>query len=81
MVDQKRRPITLHIDRTSLPVEWKIATGLTRSGEEYKAESYDSFADCPIEISDFVEKQFVALGTTYHVVVDNEIGDQDLASS
>ena len=80
MVDQKERPITLDIDRSALPSAWKTATGLTASGTgNYIAANYDSFADCPIEISNFVEKQFVALGTTYHVVVDDETGNQDFS--
>jgi predicted metalloprotease with PDZ domain len=78
MVSGKERAADLKIDRSSVPGNWKIATGMRRAdANTYAAPDYDSFADCPIEISDFVEKDFVALGTTYHVVVHDEIGNQD----
>lgn len=74
----KDRPIELKIDRSSIPSDWKVATGLQRTGDDtYSEPDYDWFADCPIEISRFVERDFVALGTTYHVVVHDELGNQD----
>jgi predicted metalloprotease with PDZ domain len=76
MVDGKDRSATLHIGRARLPNTWKIATGLTRDGQDsYEADNYDAFADCPIEIGDYAEKSFVARGTTYHLVVHDE-GDR-----
>ncbi|HET6178307.1 MAG TPA: PDZ domain-containing protein [Candidatus Sulfotelmatobacter sp.] len=78
MVDGKNRSAELTIDRSRLPASWKIATGMqNRSLNQYGAADYDWFADCPVEISDFAEKDFTALGTNYHVVVDDQIGKKD----
>lgn len=71
VVGGKNRAADLAIDRAALPVEWKIATGMKRTSDTtFAAEDYDWFADCPIEISDYGEQVFEALGTTYHIVVD-----------
>jgi len=77
-VDAKDRPISLTIDTSKLPTDWKIATGLERTGAtSFHAADYDWFADCPIEISAFTEKAISVLGTTYHFIVHDEIGKQD----
>ena len=79
-VDGKARPVELAIQRNPLPLHWKVATGLTKAaGDKYTAPDYDWFADCPIEISAFNEKTFTALGTTYHVVVDDQLSRQDFS--
>lgn len=73
MVDGKDRPAELTIEKAQLPANWKIATGMRKTGENtYAAENYDWFADCPIEISNYQEQTFNALGTTYHIVVHDE---------
>lgn len=74
----KDLPISLTIDRTGLPAEWKIATGLSTvvPGKQYSATDYDTFADRPIEISKFQEQTFTALGTKYHVVVNDRMGGE-----
>jgi predicted metalloprotease with PDZ domain len=65
--DGKDRPIKLAIQP---PVGWKIATGMHReSPTDFSAPNYDTFADCPFEISAYTEKTFVVQGTTYHVIV------------
>jgi predicted metalloprotease with PDZ domain len=80
LIDGKQLPATLHIAREHLPRSWKIATGLTRGvNDSYSADNYDDFADCPIEISDYTEKSFVALGTTYHLIVHNELDQADFS--
>lgn len=77
-VNAKDRPITLTIDGSHLPTDWKTATGLERTGAaSFRASDYDWFADCPIEIAPFTEKDIVVLGTTYHFIVHDEMGNQD----
>jgi predicted metalloprotease with PDZ domain len=64
MVNGKDRPAELTIDGSHLPASWKIATGMgNKAPNHYAAQNYDWFADCPIEISDFAEKDFTALGS------------------
>ncbi len=77
-VDGKERPIELTINTSQLPGDWKIATGLNRMGATmFRAADYDWFADCPIEIAAFTEKDISVLGTTYHFIVHDEMGKQD----
>jgi len=76
-VDGKQRPIELTIVP---PSGWKIATGMNRDSDStFDAPNYDTFADCPFEISDFREKTFQVEGTTYHVIVHDVIGDADFS--
>jgi predicted metalloprotease with PDZ domain len=69
------------IDLLLLPPQgWKVATGMERTGEnKFHAANYDWFADEPMEISDFAEKEFQVLGTTYHVVVHDVLGQKDFS--
>ncbi len=77
-VGAKERPITLTIDTSRLPADWKTATGLEKTGPTgFRAADYDWFADCPIEIAPFTEKDVTVLGTTYHFVVHDEMDKQD----
>ena len=79
VVHAKDRPAALTIDRSPLPVEWKIATGMKKTGAaSFTADDYDWFSDYPIEISDYGEQVFDVLGTTYHIVVDPK-EDRDFA--
>jgi predicted metalloprotease with PDZ domain len=77
LVGAKERPIDLLL----LPPQgWKVATGMERTGEnKFHAVNYDWFADCPMEISDFAEKDFQVQGTTYHVVVHDILGQKDFS--
>ena len=76
-VDGKQRPITLTI---TPPSGWKIATAMKRDSDStFDAPNYDTFADCPFEISNFREKTFQVDGTTYHVIVHDVIGDADFS--
>jgi predicted metalloprotease with PDZ domain len=73
--DGKDRPIVLTI---SVPPGWRIATGMDHiSPTTFQAVNYDTFADCPLEISDFAEKDFEVLGTRYHVIVHDIMGQKD----
>lgn len=77
LVGGKDRPIDLLL---LPPSGWKVATGMERTGEnKFHAASYDWFADAPMEISDFAEKDFQVLGTTYHVVVHDVMGQKDFS--
>ena len=75
VVGGKERPATLSI---AVPEGWRVATGMSHtSASTFQAANYDTFADCPLEISDFAEKDFEVLGTKYHVIVDDVIGHKD----
>ncbi len=77
LVGGKERPIELSID---VPSGWKVATGMEHTSEHtFRAENYDWFADAPLEISDFAEKDFVVLGSTYHVIFHDVMGGKDTA--
>jgi predicted metalloprotease with PDZ domain len=78
VVGGKERPATLSI---AAPEGWRVATGMSHtSATTFQAANYDTFADCPLEISDFAEKDFEVLGTTYHVIVDDVIGHKDFTN-
>jgi predicted metalloprotease with PDZ domain len=71
----KNRPIRLAI---AVPRGWRVATGMEQTGpESFAAPNYDTFTDCPLEISDFAEKDFTLEGTTYHVIVHDVEGKKD----
>ncbi|MGC1599217.1 MAG: PDZ domain-containing protein [Candidatus Acidiferrales bacterium] len=75
VVGAKERPATLSI---AVPQGWRVATGMSHtSASTFQATNYDTFGDCPLEISDFAEKDFEVLGTKYHVIVDDVIGHKD----
>ncbi len=75
LVGGKERPVQLNIQA---PPDWRIATGLERRGEQvFVAPDYDTFADAPIEISNFAEKTFTIDGTTYHIVVHDVMGQDE----
>jgi predicted metalloprotease with PDZ domain len=77
LVGGKERPIELAID---VPTGWKVATGMEHASDHtFRAENYDWFADAPLEISDFAEKDFVVLGSTYHVIFHDVMGGKDTA--
>jgi predicted metalloprotease with PDZ domain len=75
LVGGKDRAIELSI---AVPAGWKVATGMERTTDHtFRAADYDWFADAPLEISDFAEKDFQVLGTTYHVIVHDVEGRKD----
>ena len=77
LVGGKERPVELSI---AVPEGWKVATGMERtSGHVFRAADYNWFADSPLEISNFAEKDFQVLGTTYHVIVHDVEGGKDFA--
>jgi predicted metalloprotease with PDZ domain len=77
VVGGKDRPAALSI---AVPSGWRVATGMDHtSATTFQAPNYDTFADCPLEISDFAEKDFEVLGTKYHVIVHDVMGQKDFA--
>jgi predicted metalloprotease with PDZ domain len=77
LVGGKDRPIELSI---AVPAGWKVATGMERTSDHtFRAADYDWFADAPLELSDFAEKDFQVLGTTYHVIVHDVMGQRDFS--
>ena len=75
LVDGKDRPIELSV---AAPSGWKIATGMEHTSDHtFGAADYNWFADAPFEISDFAEKDFEVLGTTYHVIVHDVENKKD----
>jgi predicted metalloprotease with PDZ domain len=77
LVDGKDRPIELSV---AAPSGWKIATGMEHTSDHtFRAADYNWFADAPFEISDFAEKDFEVLGTTYHVIVHDVENKKDFA--
>jgi predicted metalloprotease with PDZ domain len=77
IVGGKDRPTTLSI---AAPSGWRVATGMEHtSATTFQSVDYDTFADCPLEISDFAEKDFEVLGTKYHVIVHDVMGQKDFA--
>ena len=77
LVGGKERAIELSV---SVPFGWKVATGMEHTSEHtFRAADYNWFADAPLEISDFAEKDFEVRGTTYHVIVHDVEGHKDFA--
>jgi len=77
LVGGKERPIELTI---AVPSGWKVATGMEHTSDHtFRAADYDWFADAPLEISDFAEKDFQVLGSTYHVIVHDVEGRKDFS--
>jgi predicted metalloprotease with PDZ domain len=77
LVGGKERPVELTI---AVPAGWKVATGMERTSDHtFRAADYNWFADAPLEISDFAEKDFQVLGTTYHVIVHDVEGQKDFS--
>ncbi|MCL5287512.1 MAG: hypothetical protein M1453_05905, partial [Acidobacteria bacterium] len=77
LVGGKERPVRLVI---APPAGWRVATGMVRMAENtFAAADYDTFADAPLEISDYAEKTFAEAGSTYHVVVHDIVGKKDFS--
>ena len=77
LVGGKERPVDLTI---AVPAGWRVATGMEHTSDHtFRAADYNWFADAPLEISDFAEKDFQVLGTTYHVIVHDVEGRKDFA--
>lgn len=73
----KERPVDLSIE---VPSGWKVATGMERTSDHtFRAADYNWFADQPLEISNFAQKDFQVLGTTYHVIVHDVEGHKDFS--
>jgi predicted metalloprotease with PDZ domain len=77
LIGGKERPVDLTI---AVPQGWKVATGMERTSDHtFRAANYDWFADAPLEISEFAEKDFQVLGSTYHVIVHDVEGHKDFS--
>jgi predicted metalloprotease with PDZ domain len=75
LVNGKERPVELSV---AVPSGWRIATGMEHTSDHtFRAADYNWFADAPLEISDFAEKDFEVLGTTYHVIVHDVENKKD----
>jgi len=77
LVGGKERPVDLSI---AVPSGWKVATGMQHTSDHtFHSADYNWFADAPLEISDFAEKDFEVLGSTYHVIVHDVEGRKDFS--
>ena len=77
LVGGKERAVELTI---AVPTGWKVATGMEHTSDHtFRAADYNWFAAAPLEISDFAEKDFQVLGTTYHVIVHDVEGQKDFS--
>lgn len=78
VVDRKTEDVTLRVDR---PEGWDIAVGLEGKPGEYVAPDYDTLADNPVTIGNFVRVDYVAGGRPHTLamvgVARNEI-DKDV---
>ncbi|MHC4606444.1 MAG: M61 family metallopeptidase [Planctomycetota bacterium] len=61
----------------SLPPKWKVATGLEKEGDTYRARDYDTFIDCPTELGTFDLRSF-ELGKVRYEVAVHSIGRYDM---
>jgi predicted metalloprotease with PDZ domain len=53
-----------------LPAEWRVGTGLKKSGTAtYEARDYDTFIDCPVELGKFSVQTFQHDGVSYEIVL------------
>jgi predicted metalloprotease with PDZ domain len=86
LVGGKERPVELSI---AVPTGWKVATGMEHASSgaaggggttTFRAADYNWFADAPLELSDFAEKDFELFGTTYHVIVHDVVGKAEFAA-
>jgi predicted metalloprotease with PDZ domain len=75
VVGRKTEP---HEVRIRIPRGWKVATGLPRKGNAWRAEDYDHLVDCPIEISRFERSLFRVRGKEHEFVICGP-GNHDLA--
>lgn len=83
-IDGRDAPATITF--SGVPPEWKIATalpllypGVKKPTEVFSARNYDRLVDGPVEIGTFRESDFDEGGATYHVVVDADPKDYDMA--
>jgi predicted metalloprotease with PDZ domain len=77
-VDARSAPLNLRFSH--IPEGWHIATALTlASGGEYTAPNYDRMVDSPVEIGNFQEASFEESGGHFHVVIDADPTDYDMA--
>lgn len=72
-VDARNSPSTVRF--ANVPQNWKVATPLQRSQEEYFAENYDRLVDSPIEICNFHEFDFDESGGHFRVIIDADPAD------
>jgi predicted metalloprotease with PDZ domain len=72
---QTQHPHTLELLSKNTPPGWQVATGLTplkttKAGfGTYSAAHYDELADCPVEMGEFWQGEFVAGGIPHRFVV------------
>jgi predicted metalloprotease with PDZ domain len=72
---QTQQPHTLELLAKNTPLGWQVATGLTplkttKAGfGTYSAAHYDELVDCPVEMGEFWQGEFVAGGIAHRFVV------------
>jgi predicted metalloprotease with PDZ domain len=72
---QTQQPHTLELLAKNTPPGWQVATGLTplkttKAGfGTYSAAHYDELVDCPVEMGEFWQGEFVAGGIPHRFVV------------
>lgn len=55
----------------AMPEDWRVATGLTPTGPcTFKAEHYEEFIDCPLQLGEFEMATFSMDGIDYEVVYE-----------
>ena len=72
------RGIAARLRFTDIPLNWRIATTLTKDGESYAARDYDVLVDSPVELGSFEEADFDAGAAHYRIVVDADRADYDM---
>jgi predicted metalloprotease with PDZ domain len=77
-VDARSSPLTLHFSQ--LPSGWRIATSLPPPDFNFHAANYDRLVDSPVEIGNFAESDFDESGAHFHVIVDADPADYDMAN-
>ncbi len=71
------------LDGEGLPEDWRVATTLPaiaideRAFGDYAAADYEALIDHPVEIADFVERQFTAAGVLHRMVFTNALPETD----
>jgi predicted metalloprotease with PDZ domain len=68
----------MHVRFTQLPANWRIATPLAASENDYTAANYDRLVDSPVELGDFQESDFDESGAHFRVIVDADPADYDM---
>ena len=75
-VDARNAPMRVRF--TQVPANWRIATPLAASDDDFAAPNYDRLVDSPVELGDFQEADFDESGAHFRVIVDADPADYDM---